>query len=141
MNNSVRLCSYTTEQGTLAGSSFSGQAYLDLHNSRSLGKSSLHQIFEIRVFRGMRSITVSGFIVVFEVFFFFSVFKQSQDAFWNVDDFPLIDFLWVCWEWRVLQQDFVLNLGMVAQGAGVALIGGAAWDWNEVILVDTRPLE
>lgn len=82
-----------------------------------------------------------GLLLFLRVFFFFSVFKQSQDAFWNVDDFPLIDFLWVCWEWRVLQQDFVLNLGMVAQGAGVALIGGVTWDWNEVILVDTRPLE
>lgn len=78
MNNSVRLCSYTTEQGTLAGSSFSGQAYLDLHNSRSLGKSSLHQIFEIRVFRGMRSITVSGFIVVFEGFFFFLFLSKAK---------------------------------------------------------------
>lgn len=74
MNNSVRLYSYTTKQGTLAGSSFSGQAYLDLHNSRSLGKLSLHQIFEIRAFRGMRNIAVSGFIVVFEVLFFFFPF-------------------------------------------------------------------
>lgn len=95
MNNSVRLYSYTTKQGTLAGSSFSGQAYLDLHNSRSLGKRSLLRIFEIRVFRGMRNILLL-FLRAF--FFFLSIFKQSQDVFWNVDDFPLIDFLWVCWE-------------------------------------------
>lgn len=50
MNNSVWLYGYTTKQGTLAGSSFSGQAYLDLHNSGILGKLALCQIFEIKEF-------------------------------------------------------------------------------------------
>lgn len=75
MNNSVRLYSYTTKQGTLAGSSFSGQAYLDLHNSRSLGKRSLLRIFEIRVFRGMRNI-----LLLFLRAFFFSFFLFLSKA-------------------------------------------------------------
>lgn len=50
MNNSVWLCGYTTKQGTLAGSSFLGQPYLDLHNSGIPGKLAICQILEIKEF-------------------------------------------------------------------------------------------
>lgn len=82
MNNSVWLYGYTTKQGTLAGSSFSGQEDLDWHKNSILWKLAVHQIFEIKEF--LRNIVASWFVVI--VLLLFSKTK-------NMDNFSLIDFL------------------------------------------------
>lgn len=45
-----------------------------------------------------------------------------------MDNVPLIDFSHICEKQSISVQGLVLSLEMMAQGEGVALVGGAAWE-------------